>query len=165
LSTTFVRDSVGDASVCVCDFICLDITCNWKEVSSQFHQHFMSSFCANILLLKNTNQNSDYRKATWSTLACIKCWWNWLYGSMSSTFYKPLLRWYYFAKKLQSHTVIREKVQKRLLYEKVLCKLLMKLTQGGGGQNMWATIAGTFEWILNYFCDTEIEGKRDKELK
>ena len=31
---------------------------------NQFHQHFTSSFCANILLSKNTNTNCDYRKAS-----------------------------------------------------------------------------------------------------
>jgi len=48
---------------------------------SQFHQHFMSSFCANILLLK----------------------------------------------KLQSQTLIREKLRKALLNKKGARKMLMKL--------------------------------------
>ncbi len=34
---------------------------------SQFHQHFMSSFCANILLPKNSKLNFNYRKAAQST--------------------------------------------------------------------------------------------------
>ncbi len=35
---------------------------------------------------------------------------------------------YYFAKTLQGQTVIREKLHKALLYKKVSCKMLMKLT-------------------------------------
>jgi len=41
-----------------------------------------------------------------------------------------LLRQYSFTEKLQSHTVIREKLHKALLYEKGLSKMLMKLTPG-----------------------------------
>jgi len=40
-----------------------------------------------------------------------------------------LFRRYYFAKKLQSQTVIREKLQK-ILVQKGTRKMLMKLTQG-----------------------------------
>jgi len=40
------------------------------------------------------------------------------------------LRRYYFAKKLQSQTEIREKLCNALLYEKAACKMLMKLTPG-----------------------------------
>jgi hypothetical protein len=52
--------------------------------SSQFHQHFLSIFCADNLLHK----------------------------------------------KIQSQTVIREKLRKALSCEKVLSKMLMKLTSG-----------------------------------
>jgi len=48
--------------------------------------------------------------------------------SISSTFYKQLLRQYSFAKKLQNQTVIREKLLKALLREKGAHKMLMKLT-------------------------------------
>jgi len=36
----------------------------------------------------------------------------------------------FFAKKLQSQTVMREKLRNALLYKKVLCNMLMKLTPG-----------------------------------
>jgi len=48
--------------------------------------------------------------------------------STSSTFYEQLLRRYSFTKKLQSKTVIREKLQEALSYKKVKFKMLMKLT-------------------------------------
>jgi hypothetical protein len=51
--------------------------------------------------------------------------------SISSTFYELLLRHYFCAKKLQSQTVIREKLHKALLYEKGSSKMFMKLTIGG----------------------------------
>jgi len=46
----------------------------------------------------------------------------------SSTFYEQLLRPYSDAKKFQSQTVIKVKLHKTLLYEKVERKILMKLT-------------------------------------
>jgi len=36
----------------------------------------------------------------------------------------------FFHQKTKSHTVIREKLCKALLHEKVACKMLMKLTPG-----------------------------------
>jgi len=53
--------------------------------------------------------------------------------SISSTFYDLLLRWYSFAKKLQSQTVIRE-IMQTLLLEKAARKMLMKLKPVG---NCW----------------------------
>ncbi len=50
--------------------------------------------------------------------------------SISSTFYEQLLCQYSCAKKVQSQTVIREKVLKALSNEKGLHKMLMKLTKG-----------------------------------
>jgi len=41
-----------------------------------------------------------------------------------------LLLGYSFPNKLKSHTVIREKLQKTLLYEKAVCEILMKLRPG-----------------------------------
>jgi len=46
---------------------------------------------------------------------------------ISPIFYKQLLRRYSFAKKLQRQTIIVEKLHKALLYEKDMCKMLMKL--------------------------------------
>jgi hypothetical protein len=48
--------------------------------------------------------------------------------SISSKFYKQLLRQYSCAKKLQNQTVIREKLHKTLLDKKGTRKMLMKLT-------------------------------------
>ncbi len=48
--------------------------------------------------------------------------------SISSTYYEELLGQNSSAKKLQSQTVTREKLRKRLSYEKGLSKMLMKLT-------------------------------------
>jgi len=53
-----------------------------------------------------------------------------LLKSILSTFYKLLLRQYSFAKKIQSQTVIREKMRKTLSYKKVGCKMLLKLAPG-----------------------------------
>jgi len=50
-----------------------------------------------------------------------------LLGSISSTFYSRLLWQYFWAKKLQSQNVTREKLCKALLYKIFLCKMLMKL--------------------------------------
>jgi len=51
--------------------------------------------------------------------------------TISSTFYKQLLRQYSFAKNLQSRMLIREKMSKAFSYEKVASKmLLMQLTPG-----------------------------------
>jgi len=48
--------------------------------------------------------------------------------SISSTFYKRLLRQYFCAKKLKSQNVTKEKLSKALLYKKfVVRKMLMKL--------------------------------------
>jgi hypothetical protein len=49
-------------------------------------------------------------------------------GSISSTFYACFFRLYPFAKKLQSQIVTREKLCKALSFEKLLPKMLMKLT-------------------------------------
>jgi len=54
------------------------------------------------------------------------CWWNWSQLSISSTFYEQLLHWYSCTKKLQSQTVIREKLSKALCMKKAL-KIFMKL--------------------------------------
>jgi hypothetical protein len=48
--------------------------------------------------------------------------------SISSTFFEQLLRQYYFAKKLETQTAIREKLCRTLSYEKGKRKMLMKLT-------------------------------------
>jgi len=50
--------------------------------------------------------------------------------SISPTFYKQHLHQNPYAKKSQSLTVIREKLRKALLYEKVESKILMKLRPG-----------------------------------
>jgi hypothetical protein len=50
--------------------------------------------------------------------------------SISSTIYEQLLRQYFFAKKLQSQIVTREKLHKTLLNKKVEHKMLLKLTPG-----------------------------------
>jgi len=50
--------------------------------------------------------------------------------AISTKFYEQLLRQYFFAKKLQSQTVIRENHCKKLLYKKRSRKMLMKLTLG-----------------------------------
>jgi len=50
--------------------------------------------------------------------------------SISSTFYAHLFCQYFFAKKLQSQNVTREKPRKALLYEKFEHKIMMKLTPG-----------------------------------
>ncbi len=47
----------------------------------------------------------------------------------SSTFYQQFLHSYSFAKKLQSQTVVREMLQKALLYEKRIHEMLMGLTR------------------------------------
>jgi hypothetical protein len=64
--------------------------------------------------------------------------------SISPTFYGELLHQYFFAKKLQSQTVIREKLHKALSYEKFVLKMLIKLTpellsafQKGRLNGMW----------------------------
>jgi len=43
------------------------------------------------------------------------------------TFYKQLFHQYSFAKRLQSQTLIREKLRKTLSYEKPAIKMLVKL--------------------------------------
>jgi len=50
--------------------------------------------------------------------------------SISPTFYEQLLHQYSKAKKLQSQTVIREKLLKTLSYKKAVRKMLVKLTHG-----------------------------------
>jgi len=50
--------------------------------------------------------------------------------SISSTLYERLLHQYICAKKLISHFVTREKLDEALLYEKLSCKTLLKLTTG-----------------------------------
>jgi len=80
-----------------------------SDIYSQFHEHFTSSFCAFILLPKN------YR-----SYACFK----------ARNMYQPchIIVGKMEKKKLQSQTVIREKLSKALLYEKGVDKMLMKLT-------------------------------------
>jgi len=41
-------------------------------ISNQFHQHFTSSFCANILLPKNIRSQTAIRE-----MSRVKCWQNW----------------------------------------------------------------------------------------
>jgi hypothetical protein len=48
--------------------------------------------------------------------------------SISPTLNKQLLRKYSFVKKLQSQTVIREKLHKALSYKKAAREMLVKLT-------------------------------------
>jgi len=48
--------------------------------------------------------------------------------SISLTFYKQLLRQYYYDKKLQSQTLSRETLRKTLAYKKSAHKILVKLT-------------------------------------
>jgi len=50
--------------------------------------------------------------------------------SISLIFYKQLLCRYYFASKIQSQTVNKEKFHKTLLHEKAGCKMLVNLTPG-----------------------------------
>jgi len=69
---------------------------NLTLVRSLFYQHFKKSFCEDFLFAKKLQ-----------TLL-----------SISSTFYKQLLRQYSFAKRLQSRTVIREKLSKALFLGK-----------------------------------------------
>jgi len=52
--------------------------------------------------------------------------------SISSTFYAQLVCQYFCTKKLHSQYLTREKLRKALLYKKVFCKTLMKLTTGEG---------------------------------
>jgi len=67
----------------------------WK-LCSQFHQHFMSSFSANILLPKKFKAKLSLEKSCakhfCTKKGSIKCWQNWYLGSISSTFYTKLLR-------------------------------------------------------------------------
>jgi hypothetical protein len=44
---------------------------------------------------------------------------------------------YFYDKKSQSQTLIREKLHKALIYEKGVCKMLMKLTPGVNFTNMF----------------------------
>jgi hypothetical protein len=49
------------------------------DVRGQFHQHFMSSFCAEILAQKDTNLKVPKNRA-WNIRTKkprVKCWWNW----------------------------------------------------------------------------------------
>jgi len=54
--------------------------------------------------------------------------WNVYQGSISPTFYARIFCQYPFAKKSQSRSVIREKLQNLLLYKKRARKMLVKLT-------------------------------------
>jgi len=51
------------------------------DTNSQFHQHFMSSFCANILLKKIYKSKlyieKSFAKHFCTKKAHVKCWWNW----------------------------------------------------------------------------------------
>jgi len=51
--------------------------------------------------------------------------------SVSSTFYQQLFCQYSFAKKIQRHTVSREKLLKTLLNEKAAHKMVVKLITKG----------------------------------
>ncbi len=52
-----------------------------KTFRCQFHQHFKSSVCANILAPKSTNLKCKYKKAVCKTFEQkkpnVKCRWNW----------------------------------------------------------------------------------------
>ena len=54
---------------------------------------------------------------------------------MSPTFYQRLLRQFPRAKKVKTYKVSTEKLLERLLYEKVACKMLLKLTTGHTGSH------------------------------
>jgi len=60
----------------------------------------------------------------------FSCLWLGAKVSISSTFYSRLLCQYFWAKKLQIQNVTAEKLRNLLLYEKCMCKMLMKLTPG-----------------------------------
>ncbi len=88
---------------------------------SIFHQHFKSSFCPDILLPKNYNAKLELEKIRakhfCTKRACVKCWWNLHLLTNSSTaliFFPP--------KKIQSQTVIREKLHTALLFKKARVK-------------------------------------------
>ncbi len=53
---------------------------NITSTLSQFHQHYMRGFCANIFAPKNTNLKSKYKKVLRETFPTkkprVKCWWN-----------------------------------------------------------------------------------------
>ncbi len=63
---------------------------------SQFHQHFMSSFCSDSVLPKQLQSQSIIkemlRKSTFiQNKACVKCWWNLHLWSILTTFYEQLI--------------------------------------------------------------------------
>jgi len=53
----------------------------WWYTIIQFHQHFMSSFCTDILLPKNFEAKmwveKSFKKQFCTKKAYVKCWWNW----------------------------------------------------------------------------------------
>jgi len=67
----------------------------WRICCSQFQEHFMSSFCSNILAPKKIQSQTVIRVEVRKILSCkklsVKCWWNWDHDSSSSTFYEQLL--------------------------------------------------------------------------
>ncbi len=76
------------------------------ETFSQYHQHFTSNFCDNIISAKNFQAKHEFGKSC-SKHVCksnsrAKYWWNWHKQSISSTFYKQHLRQYSFDKKFLS---------------------------------------------------------------
>jgi hypothetical protein len=87
-------------------------------------------FCTNIRFGSFFHVHVTWKKAAKMDVrtknAHLKSWWNWAQISISSTFYEQLLRRYSCTKKLQSQTVIREKLCKLLLYKKVVLKMLVK---------------------------------------
>ncbi len=71
-----------------------------------------------------TNQRHFYRTNE------LGVHWNGILWSISSTFSVRIFRAEVLSYFPQSHNVIREKLPKRLLYEKDVRKMLMKLTPG-----------------------------------
>jgi len=53
----------------------------FRVIRSQFHQNFMSTFCANILAPKNYKAKlkleKSFAKHFWTKKAWVKSWWNW----------------------------------------------------------------------------------------
>ncbi len=77
------------------------------------------AYCRKICCKESILKSSPY--GNWNQVDLV---------SISSTFYKKLLRHYLCTKKLQSQNVTKEKLCIALLYEKLSNKMLMKLTLG-----------------------------------
>jgi len=62
----------------------------WHPNRSQFHQHFMHTFCSNILAPKITKLCFGF-EIFWcqniSKKVHVKCWWNWLQWCLFWQFY------------------------------------------------------------------------------